>query len=68
MGRRKVFLNEFNCFGEEIDYTLECDNIDEFLQLCNIKDLERLLNTQLKHEKYEMAELIKRHIKQKSQK
>lgn len=62
MGRRKVFIPELNTFGEEVDYQLKCDDMDWFLSAWDIETLERMLETQLLHENYEMAELIKKHI------
>jgi hypothetical protein len=65
MGRRKVFIKELNCFGEEIDVTLTCSDNDAFLSVWDIETLERILKTQLEHENYEMAELVKKHIEMK---
>lgn len=65
MGRRKVFIKELNRFGEEVDYTLTCNDNDAFLSVWDIETLERILKTQLEHENYEMAELVKKHIELK---
>lgn len=65
MGRRKVYIEEMNCFGEEVDYTLTCIDNDAFLRVWDVETLERILKTQLEHENYEMAELVKKHIELK---
>ena len=68
MARRKVFIEEMNCFGEEVDFTLTCNDNDAFLEVWDIETLERVLKTRLEHENYEMAELVNKHIKIKQEK
>jgi len=66
MGRRKVFIPELNTLAEAVDYVMTCTDNDAFLRCMDVEGLERLLKTQLEHEKYELAELIKKHIEIKT--
>ncbi len=66
MGRRKVFLPEYNVWATEVDLNVKCNDWDYFLSCGTIEDLERLLDTQIRHENYEMAALVKKHIELKT--
>jgi hypothetical protein len=65
VGRRKIYIEEFDCFGDEIDVSVKCNNWDAFLKVWDIETLNRLLKTSVAQENYEMAELIKKHIELK---
>ncbi len=65
MGTRKVFLPEYNIWATEVDINVTCNDWDYFLGCGTSEDLGRLLTTQIEHENYEMAELIKKHIELK---
>ncbi len=65
MGRRKVFLPEYNILATEVDLNLTCNDWDYFLSCATLEDLDRMLTTQIHHENYEMAALIKKHIELK---
>ncbi len=62
---RRVFLPEYNTWATEVDIKVKCNNYDYFLSGCTSESLNLLLETQLEHENYEMAELIKKHIELK---
>lgn len=66
MGGRKVFLKEYNCFGEEHTINLHITPIELFLKLLTKEELLRLLETQIQEEKYELAELINDELKLKN--
>ena len=63
---RKVYIKEFDCWGEEFEFILLCDNWNEFLSVWDIDTLQRLLKSSLEQENYEMAELINGNIKLKT--
>jgi len=65
MGKRVVYLKEFDTFGEEVDVKVTCNNWNAFLRVWDIETLQLIMDTQIQNENYEAAGLIKEHIERK---
>ncbi len=61
-----VFIKEHNCFGQQFGYELACEDPDAFLRVWPLETLQLLLESQLAHQNYEMAEIIQKHIDNKT--
>lgn len=59
---------KINEIVDVVDIKLHCDNYDLFYSIFDVETLNRMLDTQIKHENYEHAEMIKKHIALKEKK
>lgn len=65
--KRVVFIPIMDGFGTEYDVTIQGDakETENFLKVWDIDTLKRLLDTAIKEENYEIAEIIKKITEEK---
>ncbi len=61
-GRIQKYDKETGRIYTEVLVNIECNDWDYFYSAWDIDTLKRMLQTQITHENYEMAEIITKHI------
>lgn len=61
----KIFIPELNCFGEEQEIKIKCNNWPLFFHLCPVESLNLMMKSCLEDENYEMCELIKSELEKR---